>query len=242
MADLKFMTAGEYMAMEQRIFTHEKVDLGYDDLIAESTSSGRKYATPDGSRYPSVTTVLSILSEESIQKWRHRVGAEEANKISHRASTRGTAVHDVIEKYLANDENAFEGRMPHIINNFNSVKSVLDSRIGKIYMQEAALYSEHLGLAGRVDCIAEFDGVISIIDWKTSGKLKSKKWIENYFIQESAYAIMFEERTGIPIVNLVTVIVVDNEEPQVFVEHRDNWTDKLLETISEYTRRKIFRN
>ena len=77
---------------------------------------------------------------------------------------------------------------------------------------------------------------------KTSGKLKSKKWIENYFIQESAYAIMFEERTGIPIVNLVTVIVVDNEEPQVFVEHRDNWTDKLLETISEYTRRKIFRN
>ena len=230
------------MAMEQRIFTHEKIDLGYSDLIAETTSSGRKYAAPDGNRYPSVTTVLSILSEESIQKWRHRVGAEEANKISHRASTRGTAVHDVIEKYLANDENAFEGRMPHIINNFNSVKSVLDSRIGKIYMQEAALYSEHLGLAGRVDCIAEFDGVISIIDWKTSGKLKSKKWIENYFIQESAYAIMFEERTGIPIVNLVTVIVVDNEEPQVFVEHRDNWTDKLLETISEYTRRKIFRN
>ena len=85
--------------MNRRIFKHEKTDLGYEDLIAESTSSGRKYATPDGNRYPSVTTVLSILSEEFIQRWRARVGAEEANRISHRASTRGTAVHSIIEKY-----------------------------------------------------------------------------------------------------------------------------------------------
>ena len=228
--------------MKRRIFKHEKTDLGYEDLIAETGASGRKYATPDGHRYPSVTTVLSILSEEFIQRWRARVGEEEANKISHRASTRGTAVHECIEKYLDNDENYAEGYMPHIIDNFNAVKPVLDKRIGTIYLQEAALYSEHLGLAGRVDCVGEFDGVLSIIDFKTSKKLKKKDWITNYFIQESAYAIMWEERTGTPIVNLVTIITVDNEEPQVFVEHRDNWVPKLLETINEYKRRKIFSN
>ena len=228
--------------MERRIFRHEKADLGYEDLNAETTSSGRKYAAPNGHRYPSVTTVLSILSEEFIQRWRARVGEEEANKISHRASTRGTAVHECIEKYLDNDENYTEGYMPHIIDNFNAVKPVLDKRIGTIYLQEAALYSEHLGLAGRVDCVGEFDGVLSIIDFKTSKKLKKKDWITNYFIQESAYAIMWEERTGTPIVNLVTIITVDNEEPQVFVEHRDNWVPKLLETINEYKRRKIFSN
>ena len=228
--------------MNKRIFKHEKADLGYEDLIAETGASGRKYAAPDGNRYPSVTTVLSILNEEFIQRWRARVGEEEANKVSRRASTRGTAVHECIEKYLDNDENYAEGYMPNIIDNFNAVKPVLDERIGTIYLQEAALYSQHLGLAGRVDCVGEFDGVLSIIDFKTSKKIKKKEWITNYFIQESAYAIMWEERTGTPIVNLVTIITVDNEEPQVFVEHRDNWVPKLLETINEYKRRKIFRN
>ena len=228
--------------MERRVFKHDKTDLGYEDLNAESTSSGRKYAAPNGVRYPSVTTVLSILNEEFIQRWRARVGEEEANKVSHRASTRGTAVHECIEKYLDNDENYAEGYMPNIIDNFKAVRPVLDERIGTIYLQEAALYSEHLGLAGRVDCVGEFDGVLSIIDFKTSKKIKKKEWITNYFIQEAAYAIMWEERTGTPIVNLVTIITVDNEAPQVFVEHRDNWVPKLLETINEYKRRKIFRN
>ena len=228
--------------MERRVFKHDKTDLGYEDLNAESTSSGRKYAAPNGVRYPSVTTVLAILSEEFIQRWRARVGEEEANKVSHRASTRGTAVHECIEKYLDNDENYAEGYMPNIIDNFKAVRPVLDERIGTIYLQEAALYSEHLGLAGRVDCVGEFDGVLSIIDFKTSKKIKKKEWITNYFIQEAAYAIMWEERTGTPMVNLVTIITVDNEAPQVFVEHRDNWVPKLLETINEYKRRKIFRN
>jgi len=228
--------------MERRVFKHDKTDLGYEDLNAESTSSGRKYAAPNGVRYPSVTTVLAILSEEFIQRWRARVGEEEANKVSHRASTRGTAVHECIEKYLDNDENYAEGYMPNIIDNFKAVRPVLDERIGTIYLQEAALYSEHLGLAGRVDCVGEFDGVLSIIDFKTSKKIKKKEWITNYFIQEAAYAIMWEERTGTPIVNLVTIITVDNEAPHVFVEHRDNWVPKLLETINEYKRRKIFRD
>jgi len=225
--------------MSRKIFEHETVDLGYSDLDAQSTSSGRVYSTPIGG-LPSVTTVLSILSEDHIRAWRARVGEEEANKVSHRASTRGTAVHSIIENYLDNKEDFAEGFMPNILDNFKPVQSILDEKIGKIYAQECPLYSNHLGLAGRVDCIAEWEGKLSIIDFKTSKKIKKHDWITNYFIQESAYAIMWEERTGIPITQLVTLIAVDNEEPQVFIEHRDNWTDKLLETINEYKRRKLF--
>jgi len=223
----------------RKIFEHEKVDLGYADLDANTTSNGRLYSTPSGG-LPSITTVLSILSEEHIQRWRARVGEEEANKISHRASTRGTAVHSIIENYINNEENYQEGFMPNVVENFRAVQNVLDTRIGKVYGQEAPLYSDHLGVAGRVDCVAEFDGKLSIIDFKTSRKLKKEEWITNYFIQESAYAIMWEERTGMPITQLVTIISVDDEDPQVFIEHRDNWTSKLIETINEYKRRKLF--
>ena len=226
--------------MKRPMFTHEQIDLGYEDLEAKTTSSGRKYQTPTGKQYPSVTTVLSILSEEAIQKWRARVGEEEANKISHRASTRGTAVHEIIEKYLDNDPQFKEGYMPNIVSDFMDVKQILDERVGTIYAQECPLYSDYLQIAGRVDCVAEFDGKPSIIDFKTSRKTKKKSWIENYFIQESAYAIMWEERTGMPITQLVTIISVDNEDSQVFIEHRDKWDTKLLETIDEYKKRKIF--
>jgi genome maintenance exonuclease 1 len=223
-----------------RKFEHVGIDLGYADISAETTDTGRKYKCPNGISYPSVTTVLSILSEDAIRAWRKRVGEEEANKISHRAATRGTAVHAIVEDYINNKENYTEGYMPNVIENFKDIKGILDERIGKVYAQEVPLYSEHLELAGRVDCVAEFDGVLSIVDFKTSRKLKKKEWIEGYFIQESAYAIMWEERTGMPITNIVTIISVDGEPAQVFKEHRDNWAPKLLETINEYKTRKMF--
>lgn len=216
------------------MFEHVSVDLGYNDLKDVTTEKGRRYDTPDGNSYPSITTVLSILSEKSIYEWRKRVGAEEADKISIRASRRGTAVHAIIEKYIDNDVNFKDGYTPDIIQSFLDLKPILDSRIGKVFAQEAPLYSDHLGVAGRVDCVAEFDGKLSIIDFKTSRKPKKKSYIENYFMQESAYAIMWEERTGQPITQLVTIISVDGEDAQVFIEHRDNWTQKLLETIRQY--------
>lgn len=213
-------------------FEHVNVEL--KEMVAETTSTGRTYKTPEGINLPSITTVLSILSRESIAKWRKKVGEEEANKISYRASTRGTAVHEIIEKYIDNDPDYRTGYNPDIIQSFLDVKPILDSRIGKVYAQEAPLYSTHLGVAGRVDCVAEFDGKLSIIDFKTSRKPKKTEWIKSYFMQESAYAIMWEERTRIPIVQLVTIISVDNNEPQVFVEHRDNWVRPLKDTITQY--------
>ena len=220
------------------MFEHVPVTL--TEMNAVTTESGRKYRTPDGIDLPSITTVLSILSRDSIAKWRKRVGEAEANKISYRASTRGTSVHEIIEKYINNDENFKDGYTPDIISSFLDLKPILDGRIGKVFAQEAPLYSTHLGVAGRVDCVAEFDGKLSIIDFKTSRKPKQIEWIKNYFMQESAYAIMWEERTGMPITNTVVVMDVDDEKPLVFKEHRDNWTELLFNTIKEYKRRKLF--
>jgi genome maintenance exonuclease 1 len=213
------------------MFIHEKIEIGYDDLVVENGANGRRYLSPEGNKYPSITTVLGVLSKAGIAAWRARVGDEEANKISHRASTRGTAVHDLVEKYLDNEE--LPEVLPHITASLSNLKPSL-SRIGRIFAQESPLYSKHLGVAGRVDCVGEYDGVPSIIDFKTSKKIKKKEWISSYFMQAAAYAIMWEERTGMPITNLVIIMDVDNESPCVFVEHRDNWTEKLFETIELY--------
>ena len=219
-------------------FLHEPVDLGYDDLIAVTKDSGRVYTDPNNNTYPSITTVLSILSEDAIKAWRARVGEEEANRISKTASNRGTAVHDLLERYVNNESDFDKEVEPHIMQSFYDVKPVLDKCLTKVYAQEAGLYSERLGVAGRVDCVGEWNGIDSIIDYKTSKKLKKKEWINSYFMQSTAYAIMWEERTGIPINQIVVVIAVDNEEPQIFIEKRENWTEKLIQTIVEYKSRK----
>jgi len=226
-------------------FKHETIDLGYNDLVAKTSPNGRVYTDPSGDTYPSITTVLSILGKEAIQKWRARVGEKEANKISRVASGRGTAVHSLLERYVDNDPDFDKGAMPHIMSSFHDVKDILDENLHKVYAQEAPLYSKHLGVAGRVDCVGVWNGKDSIIDYKTSRKLKKKEWISGYFMQCCAYSIMWEERTGMPITQLVIMIAGD-EGSQVFVEHRDNWVKPLLETIERYTteqkQKRIFGN
>jgi genome maintenance exonuclease 1 len=220
------------------MFNHSTENfLEYSDLECITTEKGRRYITPDGIAYPSITTVLSLLSVDQINKWKKRVGEEEANRISKFASNRGTLVHEIIEKYLDNREDYTSGYMPNIVSSLVDLKPTL-SRIDEIYLQECALYSDHLKLAGRVDCVGKFDGELSIIDFKTSMKPKKKEWISNYFMQCAAYAIMWEERTSIAIENLVILIAVDGHEPQVFTERRDNWTKKLLETRELYRNQK----
>jgi len=228
------------------MFKHVPVEL--NEMTAVTTDTGRQYETPEGITLPSITTVLSILSRDSIAKWRARVGEKEANRISYRASTRGTAVHEICEQYVNNDpdydkymainpdngEMKMTTRTPDLIDSFLKIKPILDERLTVVHAQEAPLYSTHLGVAGRVDCVGVFDGKLSIIDYKTSMKPKRLDWIKNYFMQESAYSIMWEERTGMPITQLVTIISVDNHEPQVFIEHRDNWVRPLRDTITQY--------
>jgi genome maintenance exonuclease 1 len=117
---------------------------------------------------------------------------------------------------------------------FSSIQPILNERVDNIYGIESALYSNHLGLAGRCDCIAEFDARPSIIDFKTSTRLKKKEWIEDYFLQTACYAVMFEERTNIPIPNLVIIIAVENESPQIFIEKRDTWIGEAIDVIAGY--------
>ena len=218
-------------------FNHNIIELGYEDLVAETTDTGRTYKCPDGSSFNSVTTVLKVLSEDAIQAWRRRVGEDVANKIGVRAANRGTAVHSIIERYLDNNLEYDKDVMPDVLSTFKDVQPILDEHISEILGLEAPLYSKHLKLAGRVDCVGVFDNKLSIIDFKTSRKLKKKEWIHNYFAQASAYAIMFEERTGIPVPQLVILIAVDNEQPQVFIEKRDDWTDLLFKAKQIYESR-----
>ena len=219
------------------MFEHVNIDLGYDDIEAHTTPQGRRYFAPNGKTYPSITTVLSILSEDSIRAWREKVGEEAANRKSYRASQRGEKVHLLCERYIDNEPDYKEGFTPDILATFLSMKPIFDSRIGKVYAQEVPLYSAHFGVAGRVDLVAEFDGQLSIIDFKTSTKPKKAEWITSYFMQESFYAVAWEEITGKPITQLVTIIGVDHNDPQVFVEHRDTWAPKLQEVINEYKSR-----
>lgn len=179
----------------------------------------RVYKTPSGKSYPSVTTVTGLHAKQGIMEWRKRVGEAEANRISTTAANRGTRIHQFCEDYLlGNDVNPdiFDAEM------FSSIKEWLDD-IDNIHALEDPLYSDHLEVAGTVDCIAEFQGKLSVIDFKTSSRPKERDDIHNYFMQTSAYAVAFEERTGIPIGRLVIIMAVENDYPRLFIEKRDNW-------------------
>lgn len=194
----------------------------------------RVYKTPTGRSYPSVTTVTGLLKKKQILEWRKSVGEEAANEISRKAANRGTRIHRLCEKYLLNeqiDPGYFDSSM------WESIKGKLDG-INNIYALEQQLYSDHLQIAGTVDCVAEYENKLSVIDFKTSRRLKSKENIRDYFMQCSAYAVAFEELTNIPVSKLVIIMAVEDEETQIFVENRDTWIGHFVDLREEYRRWK----
>lgn len=200
------------------------------ELRSETTDSGRMYSTPDGNKYPSVTTVLSHGTDQSWkEEWIKRVGQEEADRVSRRATTRGTAVHEITEQYLRNNPMYLKGHMPSNILSFKNIQKFLDDHIGRVAGLELPLYSDTLKVAGRVDCIAEWDGQWSIVDFKTSRKEKKKEDIHSYFLQCSAYSMMMFERTGILCKNAVIVMTVDEGNSLVFIEKTRDWLPKFIE-------------
>lgn len=209
-----------------KTFNHAPIQ--FQELNSVTLPSGqRHYTTPDGKRYPSITTVLSQHTKDGIDEWKARVGEAEATKIGKLAAAQGTRFHDITEKYL---NNAFDPSSLSMFDRelFLSARPVLDN-IDDILAQEVALYSHHLRLAGRVDCIGKYRRTPSIIDFKTSKRAKPKEYVEHYFMQAAGYAVMFEELTGIPISNLVIIIAVEGDICQVFTEHRDNYVGRLIE-------------
>ena len=222
------------------MFNHVEMKEPLRELEAKTTKAGRVYETPSGKRYPSITTVLSLLSRDSIMAWRKRVGEEEANRMSTQAGTRGTAVHKLAEDYVNNDPEWSKKAMPANLFTFNTIKPLLDKHLNNVWIQEAPLYSDRLEIAGRVDCIAEWDGELAIIDYKTSRRPKKLENIQNYLIQESVYAACFYELTGVPIRKIVTLIAVDDSEPQVFVDTPFKHLPKFMEVREQFRRERGF--
>ena len=212
-------------------FIHENI-LGDIELDTINKNGKRLYVTPDGESYPSVTTVLSDYKKQGIIDWRKRVGEKEANRISTKASRRGTKVHKLCEDYL-NNESTFKDYTPDNVEMFKSIQPTLNE-IEVVYAQERTLFSHHLKTAGRVDCVGKFRGKTHIIDFKTSNKPKKWEWIDNYFMQGSAYSVMWEEMTGVPVPYIAIIIAVADDVPQVFVENRDTWINKFIEIRSNY--------
>jgi genome maintenance exonuclease 1 len=202
------------------------------DLKSTTFPDGKRYYTlPDGTRLPSVTTVLGAQKKQAIMEWRKRVGEEKANAISRKASGRGTNVHTLCERYLNNE--SLGDIMPDAKEMFISLKPTLN-RINNIHYQEQALWSTQLGMAGRTDCIAEFDGELSSIDFKTSARIKTREDILDYFWQTAAYSLMYEELIGTPINKLVIIMAVENSTPLIFIEKTEDHIEGLVEAIQFY--------
>jgi genome maintenance exonuclease 1 len=216
------------------MFQH--VDIEFPALKRE-TIDGVRYYTVEGRPMVSITSVTSHYNKEIFVKWRERVGEEEANRISKRSTSRGTKVHTCIENFLWNKDVPDTDPLPKML--FTQAKKILGN-INNIYALEKSLYSKELGVAGTVDCIAEYNGELAIIDFKTAEKPKPKQWIENYFVQAAAYACMFYEMTEIPVKKLVIIMTCENGEVEVYEEYdKKQYMEKLVKYIQKFVEDKL---
>ena len=224
--------------------TFKFVDVELEPLEVEPVNKDgvRFYRLPKTDKYyPSVTSITSFKNAKFFKEWRTKIGEDEANRITARATQRGTAFHSIAEDYINGelDLDKYLDNNPLSVRMFQSAKDTLN-RIDNIHCLESFLYSHYLGLAGRGDCIAEFDGELAVIDFKTSTKEKKEEHIENYFVQETAYAAMFLERTGIEVKKIVTLIATEEGSIQIFQKHNlDDYLQLLKSYIEEFVRGKV---
>ena len=219
-------------------FDHVELDL--QPLEREHIDGVRYYKIPDEEeliKMVSITSVTSYYNREIFKRWRAKVGDEEANRITKRATSRGTATHELIEHFLLNEEVKYDKPGPKIL--FQQAKKELQN-INNIYALEKSLYSNELGVAGTVDCIAEYKGELAIIDFKTAEKPKPRDWIENYFVQAAAYACMFYELTDIPVKKLVILMTCENGEVTVYEEYdKMKYMKLLVKYIEKFVEDKL---
>ena len=223
-----------------KYYTHKPTKL--TELTTQTVNFKRFYETPDGKLYPSITTVLSTRNKKGLFEWRKKVGDEVANYVARTSAARGTAVHHMCEDYLNNFpidwpdkwEEHKKKFLPYCL--FGQLEKQVLHKVDNIHSQECGLYSDKYKVAGRVDCIAEYDGVLSIIDFKTSSKERNDEWNENYYIQASAYAEMFEERTGKQIEQIVILVVTEDGTVQEFIKKKYDYLPMLEQVIEEFNR------
>ena len=220
----------------------ERQDLPQIDLDSTTINGKRYYWTPDGALYPSVTTVLSSNEEKKagLDRWRKKVGEVEANRISRRASDRGTQLHQICEDYLLNKENYLAKHMPLHIELFGHIRPILDENVEVVYGNELALFSHTLRTAGRTDMFCRFQGMNTVVDFKTATKDKKDGWIEDYFLQSTCYAIMLEEvykdimPLHIPQIAIVIAVEDGENKQQLFVKRTSDYREKVLKVFTEY--------
>ena len=221
------------------MFNFINVDIDTPDVEPVNENGVRFYPIPGADKYyPSVTSITSFKNAAFFAQWRRKIGEQEANKITARATQRGTAFHSITEDYINGNLNldTYLENNPLSVRMFQAAKSTIN-RINNIHCLESFLYSHYLGLAGRVDCIAEFDGELAVVDFKTSTKEKSEEHIEHYFVQETAYAAMFLERTGIEVKKIVTLIATEEGTIQIFQKYNlDDYLQLLKSYIEEFVR------
>lgn len=206
-----------------------------DHQIKQVNLDGKRhYETPDGKKYVSVTTALGEMKKDSILEWRRQVGEKEANRISSYASSRGTKVHAILEKYLQNDDNYLKGVMPAHTETFLQIKKYLDDHCDIVYANEIKLYSDKIKAAGTCDLIARVHGINTVGDFKTSMKLKKEEWIENYFLQCAAYALMLYERERFLCPQICVMIATDEGMLQPFIKSTSQYIPKVVEYFDQY--------
>lgn len=209
-------------------FTHSFLNL--PAINNEDTPNGRYYVTPEGNRYQSVTTFLSKFSDSNwLAEWKERVGEDRANRVSTQSKRRGTAVHSILEQIVLNNPQYARSQMPNNLEMAESMANVLRARACNIKGVEIGLWSDKLMIAGRADMLSLFDGLMSIVDFKTAKRLKRAEDIESYFLQTTIYAMMVEELTGLFVPQIVVIIGVDFEPPQVFIRPKRLFVPKVLE-------------
>ena len=206
------------------------------ELERETIDGVRYYKVPDDEqllRLVSITSITSHFNKEIFINWRKKVGEEEAERVTKAATSRGTDMHTLVENYLSNQDLPSVQPISDFL--FKIAKTDLN-RINNIYALEGSLYSKQLGIAGTVDCIAEYDGELAIIDFKTSKKPKPREWIEHYFVQCMAYGCMLYELTGISVKKLVIIMACENGECVVY-EERDK--SKYIKLLGKYIRKFV---
>ena len=213
-------------------------ELNWPDLVVHSHNGMRFYETPDGNKYPSITTVLGKQpgKQKGLQAWRQRIGEEQARIVSGKAARRGTAFHNICEDYL----NGMEDITHHKEKNFlawcmfGEMKSHLDEKINKVVLQEQSMYSPKYKVAGRCDFIGVYKDTLAVVDFKTTTTPKKEEWIEDYFIQCSAYASMYEEHTGETIEDIVIMMVAEDGQVQIYEKKAADYLPKLEEMMDEF--------
>ena len=193
--------------------------------------NGFRFYEIDGKAYPSITTVLSIRSKEGLQKWRDSIGEKVANWEMNRAARRGKATHTLVEQYIKNEAPSIRDVLP--LGLFRLLKPYVD-QVDNIHCLETIMYSKKLTIAGQVDCIAEYNGKLSVIDFKTANKERKEDWIENYFLQTTAYAIMYEELFGKPIEQIVILLAAEDGTVQSYTRDKKEYLDKLGVAIQDF--------